>query len=263
MNTPGLCPVLVGNQAPSSPEAAHRHPKDQREDKARALPAAARRKPPVQGIRDPPPAPEAEQPEPPGLHADSSVCQRPVLRGLLWEGRNWQSRNDAEPLAAGPAVRRASSHRKANLPRAHLGEASVSPKHPSHPGPSQERGGQSCSPEPLKLRFHPARGHFCALLTGFFGAVVSPQSATAGRAGGGMLGHADPVPHPGVGSWPRSCPEGPLPPDPWGQRGQLPATSRTSPPCHLRQFGGELLHLQPGLLAVGCAGAGLPQWELF
>lgn len=205
------------------------------------------------------PAPEAEQPEPPGLHVDSSMCQHPVLQGLLWEGRNWQSGNAAEPPAAGPTL----SRRKANLPRAHLGEASVSPECPSHPGPSQEWGGQSCSPEPLKLCFHPARGHFCALLTRFFGAVVSPQSATAGRAGGGTPGHADPVPHPGVGSWPRRCPERALPPDPWGQQGQLPATSRTSPLCHLHQSGGELLHLQPGLLAVSCAGAGSPRWELF
>lgn len=48
---------------------------------------------------------EAEQPEPPGLRADSSVCQHPAASGFALGGQELgmkQSRNAAEPPAAGP-----------------------------------------------------------------------------------------------------------------------------------------------------------------
>ena len=51
------------------------------------------------------PAPEAEQPEPPRLHADSSVCQHPAASGFALGGQKLgmrQSRNPAEPPAASP-----------------------------------------------------------------------------------------------------------------------------------------------------------------
>jgi len=51
------------------------------------------------------PALEAEDPKPPGLHADSSACQRPAASGLAPGGHTLgmkRSRNAAEPPAAGP-----------------------------------------------------------------------------------------------------------------------------------------------------------------
>lgn len=91
-------------------------------------------------------------------------------------------------LLPAPAASDASSCDETNLSRPHLGEASESHKHLSHPSPSREWGGQSCSPKPPKQHFQPAHWHFGALFTGFFRAVVSRLSATTFTVEGSWQG---------------------------------------------------------------------------
>lgn len=71
-----------------------------------------------------------------------------------------------------------SSRDETNLSRPRFGEASESHEHLSHPGPSRERGDQSCSPEPPN-NTSASPWAFLGFAHRVFGSLVSHRPATA------------------------------------------------------------------------------------